>query len=638
MGARGTPVQAALDGDRRRGFMRHLLADLRALEQMLDGGLIEEGVRRIGAEQELFLVDRQMRPACVAPDLLQRLDDPHFTTELGLFNLELNLDPQLFGGDCLSRMERQLEELLGRLRRAAAESEVEIVLTGILPTLRMSDLGLENMTPLERYRELNRAMTGMRGGAYEFHIKGVDELLLKHDSVMLEAANASFQLHVQAGSAEFANLYNIAQIVTAPLLAVGANSPLLFGRRLWSETRIALFQQAVDTRSSMRFLRERSARVTFGSRWLSRSVLELFQEDIARFRALLTADLSEYPLDRLARGEVPRLEALALYNGTVYRWNRACYGVTDGRPHLRIENRVLPAGPTVVDQLANAAFWLGLLTALAARYDDVTRLMDFEDAKMNFRAAARLGLAAPLRWFGEDASAARLIADRLLPLAHEGLSGAGFDASDVERYLGVIERRVQTGNTGAEWLVRSLTQMRGHGAPAERLGALTASIVERQREGRPVAEWEPARLDAGPSPRRQRPVVEQYMTTELFTVAEDESLDLVAHLMEWRRIRHVPVEDAEHRLVGLVSYRTLLRLLAHGGLQSAQGPIPVSSVMKRDPVTIGPEASILEAIDTMREHRVACLPVVQQGQLRGVITERDLMQLAAELLRDKLQA
>jgi CBS domain-containing protein len=599
--------------------------------------MIESDARRIGAEQELFLVDAQMRPAAAALELLSGLDDPHVTTELGLFNLELNLDPQPFGGACLSRLEAQLEGLLERLRAGAREREVEIVLTGILPTLRMSDLGVENMTPLQRYQQLNRAMSAMRGGAYEFYIKGLDELLLKHDSVMLEACNASFQVHMQASGEEFANLYNVAQIATAPLLAAGANSPLLFGRRLWNETRIALFQQAVDTRSSMRFLRERSPRVTFGTRWLRHSVLELFQEDISRFRALLTADLDEDALALLGRGEVPQLQALSLYNGTIYRWNRACYGITDGRPHLRIENRALPAGPTVADQVANAALWFGMLTAIAMRYEDVTRLMDFEDAKMNFNSAARLGLGAPLRWFGEDYTAARLIGDRLLPLAHDGLAAAGFDADDVERYLGIIERRVSTGNTGAAWLVRSLTQMRGQGNPGERLAALTAATIQRQLGGRPVSEWEPARLEDIAPARRLRPLVEQYMTSDLFTVAEDEPLELVAHLMEWRSIRHVPVEDREHHLIGLVSYRSLLRMLSHGGLRSAEGPIPVSRVMKRNPVTIGPEATILEAIEAMRQHRVACLPVVQHGCLRGVITERDLMHLAAELLREKLQ-
>ena len=222
----------------------------------------------------------------------------------------------------------------------------------------VADLGLENMTPHPRYYALNEAMGALRDGAYELYIKGLDELLLKHDSVMLEACNASFQIHFQSDADEFPNLYNIAQVVAAPVLAAATNSPLLFGRRLWRETRIALFQQSVDTRSSMDFLRERSPRVTFGRDWVQRSVVEVFQEDISRFRALVTGEIEEDSLEQLAAGKIPRLRALCLHNGTVYRWNRACYGLTDGKPHLRIENRVLPSGPTVTDEVANAVLFL----------------------------------------------------------------------------------------------------------------------------------------------------------------------------------------------------------------------------------------------------------------------------------------
>jgi CBS domain-containing protein/gamma-glutamyl:cysteine ligase YbdK (ATP-grasp superfamily) len=636
MSTRGPEVRAALTGEDRRAFMRHLLADLHALETLIDSGAIERDVRRAGAEQEVFLVDRRMRPSPSALDILERLPDPHFTTELGLFNLEVNLDALRFGGRALARMESQLTELLDRMRSAATRIGVHVVLAGILPTLRMSDLSLANMTPHRRYRELNAAMGAMRGGAYEFHIRGLDELLLRHDTVMLEACNASFQAHLQVGAEEFANLYNVAQVVTAPVLAAAGNSPLLFGRQLWAETRIALFQQAVDTRRSVRFLRERSPRVTFGTRWVRRSALELYREDVARFRTLVAADGIEDSRAVMAGGGIPRLDALRLYNGTVYRWNRACYGITEGKPHLRIENRVLPSGPTVIDQVANAALWYGLLLGLAARHEDVAAETDFADAKMSFEAAARLGLEAPLRWFGATRTAAELIGDELLPLAREGLVGAGIDTEDADRYLGVIERRVRTGTTGARWAVQSMAQMRGRGTPAERLVALTAAVVARQREDRPVSEWEPARIEEATMALDGQPIVEQYMTTDLFTVTEDEPIELVASLMAWHRIRHVPVEDDSHRLVGLVSYRSLLALMACGKLDGQTLDAPVSSLMKRDPVTIGPDATILDAMDAMRTHRVACLPVVHEGALRGVITERDLIHLAAETLRERI--
>ena len=379
-------IQGEFQGEERRVFMRYLLRDLRAMEHILANGLLEEGVRRVGAEQEMFLLDRHNLAAPAALDVLKRVDDPHFTTELGLFNLEMNLDPLLFGGDCLSRMEEQLQGLLGKLRTSIADLDVKALLTGILPTIRKSDLGLENMVPLPRYQALNQAMSQMRGGAYEFYIKGLDEILVKHDSVMVEACNASFQVHFQVGASEFANLYNIAQVVAGPLLACATNSPLLFGRRLWAETRIALFQQAVDTRSVGHHLRESSPRVTFGNSWVKESVLELYKEDISRFRTLVGTGLDEDPFEALARGEAPQLKALRMHNGTVYRWNRACYGIMNGKPHLRIENRVMPSGPSVADEIANAAFWFGMVSGLAFKYEDITNVTEFEHAKMNFVA------------------------------------------------------------------------------------------------------------------------------------------------------------------------------------------------------------------------------------------------------------
>jgi CBS domain-containing protein len=617
--------------------MRRLLGDLRAFERMLDEGAFERGVARVGAEQELFLVDRAYRPAPAALELLARLGDPHFTTEIAAFNLEANLDPLPFGGDCLRRLEAQVGELVERVRAAGEPLGVQPVMTGILPTIRKSDLALENLTPGPRYRALNNAMGALRGGPYEFRIKGLDELVVTHDSTLIEGCNTSFQVHLQVAPEDFVRLYNAAQAAAAPVLAAATNSPLLFGRRLWRETRIALFQQAVDTRGASDDLRERSPRVTFGSRWVERSPLDLYRDDVTRFRALLGGGAEEDPFAKLDRGEAPELAALRVYNGTVYRWNRACYGVTDGRPHIRIENRMLPSGPTAVDEVANAAFWLGLVGGVAGEYGDVGKVMAFDDARMNFTAAARLGLAANLTWVGGESVPAReLVCERLLPLAREGLRRAGVDDADADRYLGVIHERVASGRTGSRWLVGSLDAMDGRGRPGERLTALVAATISRQRQGRPVATWEPARLEEAGGRMRNFMRVDHYMTTELFTVREDEPIDLVASIMDWRRVRHVPVEDNESRLVGLVSYRALLRLVASGWRGDDAVPIAVADVMKRDPVTVSPETSTLDAIALMREHRVSALPVVAGGRLVGIISERDLMEVTSELLEAKL--
>lgn len=632
MGKSGVSV-GPLEGARLQRFTRRLLDDLVALEHLLRSGAIEEGVRRIGAEQELFLVDRAWSPARCNLDLLEQIDDPAFTTELGRFNLEINLDPLEFRGDALREMERTLEAKLAVLREVADRHGVHVALCGILPSMRKSDLGGDAMTPLPRYHALDAAMTAERRGGYELHIKGLDELSVTHDTVLLEACNASFQLHVQTGVEEFPNLYNVAQILTAPVLAIAANSPLLFGRQLWMETRIALFQQSVDTRSVGPDLRIRSPRVTFGSDWVTESVVELYREDVARFRPLVTDDAEDDSLEAIRRGETPTLSALALHNGTVYRWNRACFGTSGARPHLRIENRVLPSGPSVVDQIANAALWYGCLIELAHRHPNVAGSMRFADAKNNFRAASRLGMSAQLTWLdGTEMPVVDLVRDHLLPAAREGLARCDIDAADRDEYLGVVEERIDRGQNGARWLVRSDAAMRDDGSDAERLNALTAALVARQRDRVPVARWDPARIEEGGGWRNAMIKVEQCMTADLFTVREDEPVEMVANLMDWKHIRHVPVEDADGGLVGLISYRTVIRMMARADLREKLRT--AGDLMVRDPETASPDTPTVEAMHRMQRGRFGCLPVVKEGRLVGILTERDFVKIAIDLIQD----
>ena len=601
-------VRQRSHADEIRVFLKHLLRDVR--------GAFESGVRRIGAEQELFLVDHNWRPAPVATELLAAIDDPHFTTELGRFNLEYNLDPLSFGGDCLSRMERQIVDMLATVRAAARERGGDVALVGILPTLNKSDLELDNMTPNPRYHALNEALTKLRGGDYEFYLKGIDELHLHHDSIMVEACNASFQVHFQVGPEEFARLYNAAQAVTAPVLAAATNSPLLFGKRLWWETRIGLFQQSIDTRRTTPHLREQLPRVSFGRHWVRESALEIFREDIARFRTLLSTEMDGDPFDALAQGRAPSLKALRLHNSTVYRWNRVCYGVSDnGRPHLRIENRILPSGPTPRDEVANAAFWFGLVSGVLSEYGDISQQMGFDDAHTNFFSAAQNGLNAQLVWAGGRlAPASTLILDTMLPLARAGLAGSGLDAADIDRYLDVIEERVRSGRTGSQWQLSSLSSLAGRGPQSERLSAVTAALVRREETGQPVHAWDPARLDEGGGWKQNYLSVEQCMDTDLVTV-----------------------EDADNRLVGIVSQRALLRLVGSYHPEQLDGPLPVSEVMQANPVTVTPETSTLEAIELMRRHRISCLPVVKGAHLVGMVTESQFMAIAGRLLEEKLR-
>ena len=624
----------AQDGVKRREFMTAILADLRALERMLREGRFETGVRRIGAEQEMFLIDNRWAPAPGALKMLERLDDSHFTTELGMFQLEANGDPQELSGEGISRLEKQLDELMDKARRTAGEIGMSAVLIGILPTLRKSDLGLDSMVPSPRYRALNKAINDLRGGVFELSIKGLDELIIKHDSVMLEACNSSFQAHLQVDPAEFARMYNLAQLLAGPMVAVSANSPLLFGRRLWAETRIALFRQATDTRSHTHHLRESEARVSFGTRWVKNSVVEIYQEDIARFRTLVGSDLDENPVAVLDRGDVPQLKALRLHNGTVYRWNRACYGVFNGKPHLRIENRVMPSGPSVLDEVANSALWFGLMAEMSAREEGIPERIDFDQAGGNFYTAAREGMGAHFGWLdGEDISATHLVLDRLLPVAEAGLRRQGIADPDIVRYLGVVDHRLRTARTGARWLMSSWNALKDKATPGERSNALVAATLQRQQTGRPVAEWERARLDEAESARHNYLRVDQYMTTDLFTVHEDDPVEMIANLMSWERIRHVPVEDKDHRLVGLVTYRAVLRFLTGGGSIS---DTPVSEIMKAEVTTVTPDTETVEAIRLMRRYRIGCLPVIQDGRLIGILTEEDFMTIASKLLEEKL--
>ncbi|HKG12927.1 MAG TPA: CBS domain-containing protein [Pyrinomonadaceae bacterium] len=633
-------VETGNDDRKVRAFMRALLNDLAALERMLEEGLIESGVRRIGAEQEMFLVDRHMRPACVAQDVLGRVGDPRLTTEIARFNLEANLTPRLLEGDCLRRLEEEAREVIGLVREGARGSEADVLLAGILPTLRRDDLTLDSITNAPRYYQLNEGVMRMRGGSVRVHVKGLDEVSVFSDNIMPLSSNTSFQVHLQVGPAEFVPLYNMAQAVTAPVLAAAVNSPLWLGNRLWQETRLALFQHSADARSAAQRDRGFPVRVGFGETWLRRSVLELFREDIARFRVIMTAEAEEDPREVLARGEVPRLKALQLHNGTVWWWNRPCYGVSEGRAHLRIENRVIPSGPTPLDEVANAAFFIGLMSSLPAVYGEIDKLMSFDDAKTNFFAAARHGLNAQLAWVGEETlSASDLILEELLPHAREGLKASRIDAADIDLYLGTIEERVRTGQTGARWALRSLAALGTEGTRDSRLRALTAEMHKRQQTGEPVHRWPniercESREDWAESYR----TVGQFMSTDLFTVRPDDLVDLAASVMDWRHIRHVPVEDERGHLVGLVTHRDVLRLLARGLASGGVEPIAVRQIMKEDPVAVAPATPTLDAIELMRERGVGCLPVVENGLLVGIVTAKDFLDASARLFEERLKS
>ena len=634
-------VEQQLDERKAQEFMHALLEDLRALAFMLKNGRVETGKARIGAEQEMFLIDRNFRPAPISLEVLAHATEPRLTTEIARFNLEANLTPLDLTGNCFSKMEAELRELLELTRTSARALEGDVLLSGILPTLQKSDLTLDNLTPIARYRELDRGVIRMRGGPLSIHIKGLDELNLTHDNIMMESCNTSFQIHFQSSPEEFVNHYNIAQAITAPVLAAAVNSPLLFGYQLWQETRVALFQHSADERSRTQLARSQPTRVSFGDRWLQNSVIELFHDQISRFRPIMITQPDENPFQVLARGQTPLLSALRLHNGTVWRWNRACYGVAEGIAHLRIENRALPSGPTPIDEIANAAFFTGLMLALPQEYGEISRRMAFDDAKLNFFRAARHGLDAQFHWIaGESRSASSLILDELLPLAQSGLQSANVDAEDIRKYLNIIEERTRSGQTGARWQKKSLATMPEATSKDVRQRKLTATMLEFQQQGDPVHEWPLIETTGTEDWEQGYRTVGQFMSTDLFTVRPDDLIDLAASVMDWRHVRHVPVEDEAGQLVGLVTHRSLLRMLS-GRISGraaveARAPVTVSEIMVKDPISVSPSTSSLEAMDIMRRHRIGCLPVVEGDQLVGIVTSYDFLEASAALFKQHL--
>ena len=625
------------DESQLRSFTKAILNDLQALEKMFEGDYFEEDARRIGAEQEMFLVDSAMQAAPIALEVIEESKDPRLTTELGLFNLEANVKPLDFRGDCLRQMEGELHEVIDVARKTARRLDADIVMVGTLPTVQQSDFIEENLTPLPRYKEMNRVLTEMHGERRLIHIKGLDELQLTLENTFMEFSNMSFQVHLQVGFREFVKHYNWSQAIAAPVLASAVNSPLLLGHRLWHETRIALFQHATDTRSPVHQERNQQPRVNFGDKWVENSMLEVFQEDVARFRIILTQEVEEDSLAALKSGKIPHLYAWQLHNGTMWRWNRACYGIENDKASLRVEARFLPAGPTITDEMANAAFFLGLMTALPEEFGDVTKKMSFDDAKNNFFNVAQNGLKTNILWLdGKSYPAQKLILEKLVPSARKGLESAAIDAEDIEKYLGIISARIEAEKTGAQWMLDSLAAMDESVNINVRLKHLTRAIKENQENNRLLHEWKLAELAETTDLIESFRTVEQFMSTDLLTVRPEDIVDLAASMMNWKDIRHIPVEDDAGKLVGIVSYHDLLELLATDELKN-KDEIVIRDVMETDLTTVSPETSSLEALKLLQQKNVGCLPVIKKGKLVGVVNTHDFLKISTKLLEDKLK-
>ena len=458
-------------------FDQRLKDETRLLGQWFEQGAFSTGVPVCGLEMEAWLIDDRALPAPVNRQFLDKMNDPLVVPELAKFNVELNVDPQVLNGMALSRLHRGLQQTWDNCQRVAGGIDTRLVMIGILPSVTQGHLTLANMSELKRYRALNEQVLRLREGKpLMLDIHGREQLTISHQDVMLESAATSLQLHLKVAAEDAVRYYNAAQIVSAPMIAASTNSPLLFGKQLWDETRIPLFEQSVEVGGFAGASRGPVRRVSFGTGFAKESLFECFVENEQHFPVLLPIRFDEP--DR-------EMRHLRLHNGTIWRWNRPLVGYDDdGTPHLRIEHRVLPAGPTVSDSIAQAAFFYGLVHALAS--DDMApeTQLPFATARDNFYAAARCGLDAHLTWLdGRKLPVQGLLLDHLLPLAGSGLDSLEIATEDRDLYLGMISDRIQNGCTGSSWqrayLVRHRCDMQ----------TLTEAYYERQQSGTPVHDW-----------------------------------------------------------------------------------------------------------------------------------------------------
>jgi len=616
-------------------FVRNLLKDMDAMQYMLENNWFEDDITRIGAEQEMALVHKNSkRAASKAMEALELLKEyPWAETEIAQFNLETTMTPLHLKTNCFSEMEKENLDKLNIIQKKLDKLDVDYVLTGILPTLKKYDLDLKNLTPKKRYAALIDSINGqLIGEDYQLKLFGIDELCVKHDSPLMEACNTSFQVHLQVAPQDFVHKYNISQALAAPIMAISANSPLVFGRRLWHESRIAMFQQSIDTRTTHDHMRVRSPRVNFGNDWIHESVLDIYKEDIARFRVLISADVKEDSIKKIKNKKVPSLRSLQVHNSTVYRWNRPCYGISDnGKPHLRIECRVIPAGPSVVDEIANACFWVGMMEGMADKTKDITKLLSFADVKDNFLKASRYGIDSSFNWFNsKKISACDLVLKELIPLARKGLEKHKVHKRDINKYLGIIEQRAKKHMNGARWQLRSFTNLKEQVNVDEALTILTASIHKNQKDNIPVHKWKEAKLSdfRGYDPKELK--VSDFMEIDLFTAQKNDLISLAAKLMDWKDIRFMPVENTKGRLVGLVTEKDIVRALVKAKKKGKT--LTVNDIMIKKPITISQHESISTAMKLMKKSKIGCLPVVKDKELIGIITEEDFMSFADNLL------
>ncbi len=620
----GKSINSTLDIKARKAFTYYLLKDIETLDQMLKNNLFPDDIIRIGAEQELAITDDKMKPTCKALEILENIDNELFTTELSQFNLEINLEPQVLKAGVFNQLHQNLKSHLKHLQEKSKSFNVHFPLVGILPTIERADFDIKNITPYQRYIVLNDILKKTKDKSFEVRISGVDELKMELDSILAESGNTSFQIHLQLKPGEFEEKYNWAQMISGPVLAACTNSSLLLGRELWAETRIALFQQTVDSRNSVYLLREQRPRVTFGHDWVHECVSEIFKNDISHYPLLITAEVDEDSSETLSKGKSPKMKALAMHNGNLYKWNRLCYGVSEGKPHMRIENRYIPTGPALIDEVANVAFWIGLMSGMPKEYKDLPNLMDFKAARQNFYKAAKHGLNIQFDWFGKQVSAKSLLLKELLPMAEKGLKSYAVPDEEISTYLDIVKNRVQKNKTGSQWMSKNYSRLKKHFTKRRTAYFLTHQMLKNQQKNIPVHQWRNININKKPCKITDF-TVSDVMTTDLVVVHQNDPILILQHLMDWNNLHQILVENNEHQLKGIVALQDLKQVDS-----SSKQSQSVKTIMQTDVKTINPDVELVKAKEMMEKYKISALPVITDGKLVGIVNAEHFKQFSID--------
>lgn len=464
-------------------FRKRLNSQLEALRPIINKAGFSSGPASFGAELELYIINNQSLPCAKSEYLLRKMDHPLLTEELNQFNLEINLSPVAAKGTPFQNMAEELAPIYKQLKHQASHLGSNIATIGILPTLNSSHLHRDYITDMPRYRALTNELTSLKGEPFLVDINGEDSLKMTCDEVTLEGANTSFQVHLKVPADRFANLYNAAQLTTPLVLALSGNSPTFLGQRLWNETRIALFKQSIDNRIPGLTKWRQPARVSFGHGWVRKGAFELFAENVALYRPLMPYIFENNP---------PFAE-LCLHHGTVWSWNRAVFDPGKNQ-HLRIEYRYLPAGPTTIDMMANAAFAIGLTQALSHETDELLARLPFQYAEYNFYRAAKHGLSTNIIWpqstqHGLRESAVTDVIASLLSKAADGLSELAVDSGEINQLMTVIEKRLSTRQTGSQWQLKRLAQYNTKYNKETSIQYMLRDYLDNSENGTEVASW-----------------------------------------------------------------------------------------------------------------------------------------------------